>query len=197
MPDRSDDPRKGGASLERRTLLKQALGVGVTIPVLINTAGAAEKSAEAKRPQPGDNLVFFTGDREGETIKASDVVDDEMLIVAMPKDPVSGVVRDGSRLNRVTLARVDKTKFKDAAKKYAADDIVAFSAVCTHGGCLVNLWRDDALFCPCHYSRFNPWDGGRVMGGPAQRRLAALPIAIQDDVIVVTDGFVSRVGIRK
>ena len=197
MGDRDDDHVQQSKPLERRELLKQAIGVGAALPVVINSAAAGEKPPAAMRPQPGDNLVFFTGEREGEVIGPQDIPDSEHLIVAMPKDPKSGIVRDGSRLNRITLARVDAGKFNDKSTAYAAGDVVAFSAVCTHGGCLVNLWRDDALFCPCHYSRFNPWESGRVMGGPATRRLSPLPLKVEGEKFVVTAGFMSRVGIKK
>ena len=35
-----------------------------------------------------------------------------------------------------------------------------------------------ALVCPCHYSTFDPADGGSVTFGPAGRRLPMLPIGI-------------------
>ena len=198
MVDEKNGPGHHGQSLGRRTLLKGVLGAGIVLPIVENSVRAAsEKTPEAERPQPGDQLVFFSGEREGEVIGAADVKPGEHLIIALPKDPISGVIRSGSRLNRVTLARVDPDKFKEPSKTHAAGDIVAFSAICTHGGCLVNLWRNNSLYCACHYSHFNPWDRGRVTGGPARRRLAALPITVKEDKLIVTDGFTGKVGIRK
>ncbi len=46
----------------------------------------------------------------------------------------------------------------------------AFSAVCTHQGCVVTEVRDGIIECGCHGSRFRATDGS-VAGGPATRAL--------------------------
>ena len=46
----------------------------------------------------------------------------------------------------------------------------AFSAVCTHLGCLVSKVVDGSIYCPCHGSKFNINDGS-VTVGPATRPL--------------------------
>ncbi len=70
---------------------------------------------------------------------------------------------------------------------YHADGIVAYSKLCTHAGCAISMYRaplfqpDEprpALVCPCHYSTFDPADGGSVLFGPAGRRLPMLPIEV-------------------
>lgn len=61
----------------------------------------------------------------------------------------------------------------------------AFSAVCTHQGCLVSSVRQDAIVCACHMSLFDPSDGHRI-SGPAR---AGLPT-----VRVTEDGDNLRVG---
>ena len=38
-----------------------------------------------------------------------------------------------------------------------------------------------ALVCPCHYSTFDPADGGSVLFGPAGRPLPQLPLTIAAD----------------
>jgi cytochrome b6-f complex iron-sulfur subunit len=49
----------------------------------------------------------------------------------------------------------------------------AFSAVCTHLGCLVEWNEGHREFdCPCHAARFD--SEGKVIGGPAPRPLRAL-----------------------
>ena len=68
---------------------------------------------------------------------------------------------------------------------YPAEGIVAYSKICTHAGCAISLYRaplfqpdepTPALVCPCHYSTFNPADGGTVTFGPAGRKLPMLPL---------------------
>jgi cytochrome b6-f complex iron-sulfur subunit len=49
----------------------------------------------------------------------------------------------------------------------------AYSLVCPHLGCLVNL-TNEGFACPCHGSRFLP--DGSVRNGPASRPLTALRI---------------------
>ncbi len=66
----------------------------------------------------------------------------------------------------------------------SSDDVVAaFSAVCTHQGCLVESVSDGAIHCPCHGSRFDATNG-EVLAGPASQALAGIPIALSGDTIV-------------
>jgi quinol---cytochrome c reductase iron-sulfur subunit len=73
---------------------------------------------------------------------------------------------------------------------WAPQGILAYSKICTHAGCAISLYRTPkfapvepkpAFVCPCHYSTFDPADGGRVLFGPAGRRLPQLPLAIGKD----------------
>ncbi len=48
----------------------------------------------------------------------------------------------------------------------------AFSAVCTHVGCLCNQVADGTINCPCHGAKFKISDGS-VVTGPAPTALAA------------------------
>ena len=89
----------------------------------------------------------------------------------------------------VVLVRLPKDRFKLPASlaRYPADGIVAYSKICTHAGCAISLYRTPmfeptdpkpALVCPCHYSTFDPADGGSVLFGPAGRKLPMLPLSI-------------------
>jgi ubiquinol-cytochrome c reductase iron-sulfur subunit len=70
---------------------------------------------------------------------------------------------------------------------WAPDGILAYSKICTHAGCAINLYRaplfpaaepKPAFVCPCHYSTFDPADGGSVIFGPAGRALPQLPLEV-------------------
>jgi Rieske Fe-S protein len=51
----------------------------------------------------------------------------------------------------------------------------AFSAVCTHQGCLVGSVTNGQIVCPCHNSGFSAADGS-VLFGPARASLAAVSL---------------------
>ena len=61
----------------------------------------------------------------------------------------------------------------------------AFTAVCTHQGCLVASVVDKMIVCPCHGSTFSIADGS-VTGGPAPAPLAPAPITVSGDTITLT-----------
>jgi Rieske Fe-S protein len=63
-----------------------------------------------------------------------------------------------------------------------AGEYKAFSAVCTHMGCIVNQISDGKIECPCHGSEYSVATGD-VLRGPAPRPLAAKQIKITGDSI--------------
>lgn len=64
----------------------------------------------------------------------------------------------------------------------SAGRVVAFSAICTHQGCIVAAAGDE-FDCPCHGSVFDATTGD-VIHGPAQKALTAIPVAVSGDRIV-------------
>jgi len=66
--------------------------------------------------------------------------------------------------------------------------IRAFSAVCTHLGCIVEY--DSTLghiICPCHDGHFNPGSGA-VISGPPPQPLAAVNAVVEGDSIFLVAG---------
>jgi Rieske Fe-S protein len=66
----------------------------------------------------------------------------------------------------------------------AADEYRAFSAVCTHVGCLVNQVANGTIDCPCHGSQFRI-SNGAVVTGPAMSPLPAKKIKIEAGKVVL------------
>jgi quinol---cytochrome c reductase iron-sulfur subunit len=89
-------------------------------------------------------------------------------------------------------------------ERWAPEGILAFSKICTHAGCAINLYRHPlfapaeprpALVCPCHYSTFDPATGGTVIFGPAGRPLPQLPLEIgSGGVLRAAGNFSAPVG---
>ena len=58
-----------------------------------------------------------------------------------------------------------------------ANGFFAFTAICTHAGCIVNPpATNGSILCPCHGSRFD--GNGNVTNGPAQKPLQHFAIVI-------------------
>ncbi|HWU58660.1 MAG TPA: Rieske (2Fe-2S) protein [Microbacteriaceae bacterium] len=65
-----------------------------------------------------------------------------------------------------------------------AGKVVAFSAICTHQGCVVAP-ADNRFDCPCHGSQF---DGatGKVLHGPATKPLPSLTATVNGTRVTVS-----------
>lgn len=176
----------------RRNLLTGALALAALAPLAaIGETGAARGT----KPEPGDRLAFMVGERKGQEIKPADLVFGAAPTLAYPIDPASGKVLV-SRVGLLTVVRLKPESFKPASAKNAADGIVAFSALCTHYGCPITTLHpsQSQIVCNCHGSVFDATDRGVVTQGPATRRLAMLPLAIQDGSLVVAAKFDGPIG---
>jgi len=187
--------------VERRKFLKSCAciaAVGAT-EGLSSRAEAASSKPERVRPVPGDQLVIEDGHGNARAISASELVLEAQQVLAFPQDPTTGVIRSGSRFNKVMVMRLDPALMDEDTKANAADGVVAYSAICTHQGCDVNSFIADKkeFFCFCHYSRFDPYAAGKVTNGPATKKLAMLPIEIKDDLIYVKEPFTRKPGYKK
>lgn len=182
---------------KRRTVLKGALGLGLTLPLIDAHAAAVDDDPRKARPREGDRFVYFSGDRKGEIVKAEDLPMGGPQVVVYPMDPATETVRDGSRLNQVLMIRLEPADLSKDTLENAAEGVVAYSAACTHEACPVSMWKDGTMYCSCHGSQYDPRDAAKVVGGPAPRRLAMLPLRIEEGVVVAAGPFTGRVGAAK
>ncbi len=181
----------------RRIGRRAALCVGLGL-FAAPRRGAAQDDPKRARPRPGDVLVK-TGGADNTPLKATDLPPGGPQVFAWPMDPADKTVRDGTRLNKVLLLRLDPAGFDPATLARAADGVVAYSAICPHTGCEVMSWHPETqrLECPCHFSQYDPKAGARVVSGPSPRALPALPLKSADGRLVVAKPFTGRVGFQQ
>ena len=179
--------------MRRRTAIELGLWL-----VLAPRVVCAQTDAKRERPRDGDLLVTIDSSTP-EPLKPDDVPPSGKLTMAWPLDPTDDTVRDGSRLNKVLLLRLDPESLDPVTRDRAAEGVVAYSAICTHAGCDVIDWHPESqrLECPCHNSQFDPAAAAKVVGGPAPRSLPALPLRITDGRLVVAKPFIGRAGFQQ
>ena len=186
---------EGVEGVSRRRLLGGAAGVagaalGAAVIVPLASLGPSVDDRLRESPwKDGTSLV----DENGLAVPA-DHLEPGSFLTAFAKgaDPEA-------LATSVVVVRVDESKLAlpfDRAG-WAPRGIMAYSKICTHAGCAVNLFRKPlyparspgpALVCPCHYSTFDVLHGGTVVFGPAGRPLPQLPLKIDSRELLVAAG---------
>ncbi len=139
-------------------------------------------------------------DEHGRPLRVDDILEDSFY-TAFPEGADKELL--GSPLVVVRLPP-DQLRLPSPRSDWAPEGILAYSKICTHAGCAVALYRapkfqpaegKPALVCPCHYSTFDPADGGTVTFGPAGRPLPQLPLLIgRDGTLRAAGNFSGPVG---
>jgi Rieske Fe-S protein len=174
------------------------LGAALALAPFMNVPARAEDQASDPStlpPQVGDRFIFLTGPKRDQPAHADDLELGGPQFQVYPADP-KGVVRDGSPLNLVVLARVGNDGLDQATRALAADGVVAYSAICTHQACPVNQWSTEkmAMVCSCHGSTYDPKNGAKVIFGPAPAPLAGLALKSDNGLLVVAGAFNGPIG---
>jgi ubiquinol-cytochrome c reductase iron-sulfur subunit len=178
--------RESGSRFTRKRLVGGALGACASALGLAFIAPAVSLGPMFD-PYELNQTPWRRGKRlvseDGAPIKASDI-EENTFYTAYPehstrKDIAAPLVLVRLPTNALRLPR--------SRKGWAPQGILAYSKICTHAGCAISLYRKPkfppvqprpALVCPCHYSTFDPADGGTVLFGPAGRDLPQLPLMI-------------------
>ena len=191
------------SGLTRRKLFLVALGaaggsIGLALLAPVASLGPAIHMARFYLTpwRRGTRLV----DEQGQPYRA-DEIEEKTFYTAFAEG--ADKERLASSLVVVRL-KPDELQLSGQNAGFDARGIVAFSKICTHAGCAIALYRAPlfeptdprpALVCPCHYSTFDPADGGKVIFGPAGRKLPMLPLEIDPQGFLRARGnFDSPVG---
>lgn len=179
---------------DRRSVLKGA--IAVALASLATAALPALGQSETTRgPKAGDRLAFVIGDHKGHEIKLTDLEVGGAPTLAYPLDTATGTVL-ASRVNMLVVTRLDPKLIKASSAHNAADGVVAFSAVCTHRGCVITTLvpGQSTLVCNCHGSEYDVANDGAILHGPTTRRLAMLPLEMKGGGLVVAGTFDGPLG---
>jgi Rieske Fe-S protein len=187
---------------ERRDLLKSTCAMAGAAAVVSVTGSLPAFAADQKDvPMVGDVFVFTDGPNKGNVVNVADIPV-EKLITVQAKDP-SGAVREGDN-STVVLYRVAPAKVPSDMTSESVEGIMAYSAVCTHQGCMMTDWHiaSDAvafsgIICPCHDAIFDPLQSGKNTAGAVSRTLPHFPIKSDGGKLVVTDVPSSYVGVKR
>ena len=170
-----------------------ASGVAAAVPGREAAAAAPAKAP----PQPGDELVHAEGERKGQTIMADDLKTPAPSRRPGPRRRAPGRCAAAAELHRVIVVRLDPAQLDEKTAARAAEGgIVAYSGFCTHAGCPIQHWKaaEQVIYCHCHSSAFNPLANGKVVGGPARRPLAGLPLRLESGRVIVAGEFAGKLG---
>jgi rieske iron-sulfur protein len=168
----------------RRRILRWAIRVGTgafSLALLLPALALRTLTREVRDVTAGDLLVYATGDQTGLPVDVA-AISPGTAVQAFPEG------KSENERNLIELVRL------------AADlpaGLVAYSAICTHLGCTVlpSLSEQGYIVCPCHASVFDPAADARVISGPANRPLPALPVEVASDGGVrAAGGFEGPVG---
>jgi Rieske Fe-S protein len=101
-------------------------------------------------------------------------------------DPVPGI--KGQELAKTADVPVGGgvvvDKYKIVVTQPAKGVFKAYSAICTHQGCVVGSPEKNVMTCGCHGSEFAA-DSGKAIQGPATAPLAVCQVKVVGDGVVV------------
>ncbi|MGB3444992.1 MAG: ubiquinol-cytochrome c reductase iron-sulfur subunit [Actinophytocola sp.] len=99
------------------------------------------------------------------------------------------------RLRPADAARVIK---HEGQEDFNYGDYYAYTKICSHVGCPTSLFeqRSNRILCPCHQSQFDALQYAKPVFGPATRKLAQLPIALDEETgyFISTGDFIEPIG---
>lgn len=178
--DHSADP----AASRRTVLMCAGLACAGGAAVLLSACSTAAVPYDANDAgqAPGPDLAVTSSAAAAATNPPA-AADGSASAAARPAGGAAGTV-----LGRTADIPVGGGKVFTAAKVVVTQPrkgvFKAFSAVCTHVGCLCNQVANGTIECPCHGSKFAIATGA-VVAGPAPSPLPAAPITVKNGKVLL------------
>jgi nitrite reductase/ring-hydroxylating ferredoxin subunit len=151
------------STASRRALVGGFVGVGVGVPLLAACGSDSDSSSDAGGSGGSSSSGSGSGGSGGSTTSTGSIGKTSDVPVGSGKIYAS---------EKVVVTQPTEGDFK------------AFSAVCTHQGCLVAQIKDKDIDCTCHGSKFSIEDGS-VVTGPANKPLEELKVTVNGEDITV------------
>lgn len=146
----------------RRALLA---GAGVTCAAMLTGCSTHDASNGGSTPAAGGTAASAGGGAPatGSSAASSSALPAGALAATSQVPDGGGKIIDGKH---IVITQPESRSFR------------AFTAICTHEGCIVSNVSNGTINCPCHGSKFSIKDGS-VVHGPAPSPLAAIAIKVE------------------
>ena len=152
----------------RREFCAHAISL-VTVASLIEGCGSKGNPAGPGGGSGGGGnvpaLATIAGTAAGNTVTVSNVS-------GTPLASAGGAALVQAGNNSILVTRTGDSSFN------------AFTAICTHEGCVITGFSAGTFVCPCHGSQYDT--AGRVTQGPAARSLRQFATEFTNNVITIT-----------
>ncbi len=164
------------------------MATGIVSPIALTPGSAAAEAVP-------DLLVDADAESDFKPLRPTDLQLAKPLLV-FPFDAKAGKLRNESRLNKLVVVRLPEEKMTAETRARSVSGVVAYSSICTHQGCDVKTWmsKESVLACYCHSSKFDLFDGAKVVGGPASAPLRAVPLALAGEFLSIAASLPPKAG---
>ena len=175
------------ANTDRRRVIS-IMATGLVSPIAL-TPGSAQAQPAAQL------MVDASAEADFKPLRPDDI---QMMkpILAFPFDAETGTPKKESRLNKMVVIRLPEEKMTPETRARSVAGVVAYSSICTHQGCDVKTWmsKESVLACYCHASKFDLFDGAKVVAGPASSALRAIPLVLNGEFLSIAAPLPPKAG---
>lgn len=187
MPESHPTTVAEATSTTRRTVLRSAglvalAGAGASaLAACSSDAETASPSTGTSAPQSAVESPSASGSASASSSPSASASSTTSASEAAPSVAGTSVAK-----SEVTVGGGVLLADKYVVTQPTGGEYKAFTAICTHQGCVVNGVQDKEIVCACHGSHFSITDGS-VLSGPAQAPLASVKLTESGSDLVIPD----------